>query len=124
MPLIKFISPIDPQWLSTLKAIEQDLISDSFVNRHLGAKKEEKNEASEREGTFSMCSFWYVECLSRSGDLQKARLYFEKMLGHANHLGLYSKELGANCEHLGIFPPALTHVALFNADYDLNRRLG
>ena len=41
-----------------------------------------------------MCSFWYVECLSRMGDLQKARFFFEKMLGYANHLGLYAEELG------------------------------
>lgn len=123
MPLVKFISPIDPQWLSTLKAIEQDLISDSFVYRHLPPGKT-KNEASKREGTFSMCSFWYVECLSRAGDLQKARLYFEKMLGHANDLGLYAEELGTNCEHLGNYPQALTHLALINAAYDLNRRMG
>jgi GH15 family glucan-1,4-alpha-glucosidase len=33
-----------------------------------------------------MCSFWYVECLARAGDLEQARFYFEKALGYANHL--------------------------------------
>ena len=42
-----------------------------------------------------MCSFWYAECLARSGDVKMARLHFEKMLGYANHLGLYAEELGA-----------------------------
>lgn len=75
------------------------------------------------EGTFSLCSFWYVECLSRAGDLQKARLIFEKMLGYANHLGLYAEELGHSNNHLGNFPQAFTHLALISAAYDLNRRL-
>ncbi len=52
------------------------------------------------EGTFNMCSFWFVESLSRAGELQKARLYFEKMLGYANHLGLYAEETGPRGEHL------------------------
>ena len=62
------------------------------------------------EGTFCMCSFWYAECLARSGDLQKARFFFEKMLGYANHLGLYAEELGPRGEHLGNFPQAFTHL--------------
>ncbi len=80
MPLVKFISPTDPRWLSTLKAIEQNLVSDSLVYRYL-PEEMPKKDALEAEGTFSMCSFWYVECLSGAGDAQKARFYFEKMLG-------------------------------------------
>src|SRR6266436_442356 len=75
------------------------------------------------EGTFCMCSFWFVECLARSGDVHKARFLFEKMLGYANHLGLFAEELGPSGEHLGNFPQAFTHVALISAAFDLNRRL-
>src|SRR5690606_6358663 len=75
------------------------------------------------EGTFNMCSFWYVECLSRSGDVQKARFFFEKMLGYSNHLGLFGEELGLRGEQLGNFPQAFTHLALISAAYDLDRRL-
>jgi GH15 family glucan-1,4-alpha-glucosidase len=78
---------------------------------------------SGEEGTFSMCSFWYVECLSRAGDLEKARFYFNKMLGYANHLGLYSEELGPAGQHLGNFPQAFTHLALISAAYNLDRKL-
>src|SRR5262249_16510760 len=74
------------------------------------------------EGTFSMCSFWYVECLSRMGDLPKARLFFEKMLGYANHLGLYGEELGPQAQHLGNFPQAFTHLALISAAFHLAPR--
>src|SRR5881296_3691874 len=80
-------------------------------------------ESTGEEGTFSMCSFWYVECLSRMGDLQQARFFFEKMLGYANHLGLYGEELGPQAQHLGNFPQAFTHLALISAAIDLDRRL-
>ena len=108
--------------MSTLRAIERDLVSDSLVSRYrIG--DEFSDGFLDDEGTFNMCSFWYVECLSRVGDLQQARFVFEKMLGYANHLGLYSEELGHQGEHLGNFPQAFTHLALISAAYDLDRRL-
>ena len=122
MPLVKFISPTDPRWLSTLKAIEEELVDDSLVFRYRVGDAAHDGLAGE-EGTFNMCSFWYVECLSRAGDLQKARLNFEKALGYANHLGLYAEELGPHGEHLGNFPQAFTHLGLISAAYDLDRRL-
>ena len=122
MPLIRFVSPTDPRWLSTLAAIEQDLVSDSLVYRYRLGDGYSDGLAGQ-EGTFSMCSFWYVECLSRMGDLHKARFFFEKMLGYANHLGLYGEELGPQAQHLGNFPQAFTHLALISAAFDLDRRL-
>jgi len=114
MPLVRFISPTDPRWVSTLRAIERELVSDSLVYRY--RLSDTFNDGlSGQEGTFSMCSFWYVECLSRMGDLHKARFFFEKMLGYANHLGLYGEELGPQAQHLGNFPQAFTHLALIEA---------
>jgi GH15 family glucan-1,4-alpha-glucosidase len=122
MPLVRFVSPIDPRWVSTLRAIERELVSDSLVYRYRLADGF-SDGLTGQEGTFSMCSFWYVECLSRLGDLHKARFFFEKMLGYANHLGLYGEELGPQAEHLGNFPQAFTHLALISAAFDLDRRL-
>ena len=122
MPLVRFVSPTDPRWISTLRAIERELVSDSLVYRYRLAGGFSDGLTGE-EGTFSMCSFWYVECLSRMGDLHKARFFFEKMLGYANHLGLYGEELGRQAQHLGNFPQAFTHLALISAAYDLDRRL-
>jgi GH15 family glucan-1,4-alpha-glucosidase len=121
MPLVRFIGPTDPRWLSTLRAIATELSADSLVHRYEGAAGVDGLKG--REGTFNMCSFWYVECLSRAGDLPQARLYFEKLLGYANHVGLYAEELGPRGEHLGNFPQAFTHLALISAAYDLDRRL-
>jgi GH15 family glucan-1,4-alpha-glucosidase len=121
MPLVRFVSPVDPRWLSTLRAIRHDLVDDSLVYRY--RIEQAPDGLRGHEGTFNMCSFWYVEALSRSGDIEQARLLFEKNFGYANHLGLYSEQLGACGEHLGNFPQALTHIALISAAYDLNRRL-
>jgi GH15 family glucan-1,4-alpha-glucosidase len=123
MPLVKFLGPTDPRWLSTLQAIERELVDDSLVYRYKVSDAASDGLAGE-EGTFNMCSFWYVECLARSGDLEKARFNFEKMLGYANHLGLYAEELGPHGEQLGNFPQAFTHLGLISAAYCLDRELG
>ncbi|MBX2841119.1 MAG: glycoside hydrolase family 15 protein [Flammeovirgaceae bacterium] len=122
MPLVKFISPTDPKWLSTLKAIGEDLTDDSLVYRYR-THEAASDGLSGEEGTFCMCSFWYVECLSRSGEHEQARLLLEKMFGYANHLGLYAEELGPSGEHLGNFPQAFTHLGLVSAAFDLDRRI-
>lgn len=122
MPLVRFISPKDPRWLSTLKRIEDELVSDSLVYRYRPDVAAPDGFVS-HEGTFSMCTFWYVECLSRAGRLDKARFYFEKMLGYANHLGLYSEQLGFEGEHLGNFPQAFTHLGLISAAFNLDVQL-
>jgi GH15 family glucan-1,4-alpha-glucosidase len=122
MPMVRFISPTDRRWLSHLKAIEEDLVYDSLVYRYR-IEDTPVDNLEGTEGTFNMCTFWFVECLSRAGELQKARLYFEKMLGYANHLGLYAEETGPRGEHLGNYPQAFTHLALISAAYDIDRRL-
>lgn len=121
MPLYRFISPKDPRWLASLKRIEEELVTDSLVYRYQPEVAAPDGFVS-REGTFSVCSFWYVECLSRAGQLEKARYYFEKMLGYANHLGLYSEQLGFEGEHLGNFPQAFTHLGLISAAYNMNEQ--
>lgn len=120
MPIIRFIGPTDPKWLATLKAIEDELVSDSMVYRY---RPDEKFDGlTGGEGTFSMCTFWYVECLSKAGQLSKARLFFEKMLGYANHVGLYAEMLGTQGEHLGNFPQAFTHLGLITAALSLDHQ--
>jgi GH15 family glucan-1,4-alpha-glucosidase len=106
MPLCKFIAPTDPRWTSTLDAITAELVSDSLVYRY-NVQASPDGLAGE-EATFSMCSFWWVEALARAGRLDEARLAFEKMLTYANHLGLYSEEIGPTGKQLGNFPQALT----------------
>jgi GH15 family glucan-1,4-alpha-glucosidase len=122
MPLVKFIAPTDPRWLSTLDAIKEELVSDSLVYRYNPVASPDGLEGE--EGTFSMCTFWYVEALARAGRLAEPQLIFEKMLTYANHLGLYAEEIGPSGEALGNFPQAFTHLALISAAFNLDRQLG
>jgi len=122
MPMMGFISPVDPMWLSTMRAIENRLTADTLVRRY-DVERSDVDGLPGTEGSFTACSFWYVECLARAGELEKAQLLFEKLLGYANHLGLYSEELGADGRHLGNFPQAFTHLALISAAIYLDRAL-
>ncbi|MGA8492671.1 MAG: glycoside hydrolase family 15 protein [Terriglobales bacterium] len=122
MPMMRFISPVDPMWRSTMTAIEGRLIEGTLVRRY-EAERTHVDGLPGKEGSFTACSFWYVECLARAGDLEKAQLLFEKLLGYANHLGLYSEELGSNGQHLGNFPQAFTHLALISAATYLDKAL-
>ena len=122
MPLVKFISPTDPKWLSTLDALTASLVSDSLVYRYDPQASPDGLQGV--EGTFSACSFWYVEALIRAGRRDEARLAFEKMLTYANHLGLYAEQISVAGEQQGNFPQALTHLALISAAFNLDRALG
>jgi GH15 family glucan-1,4-alpha-glucosidase len=121
MPLEGFIEPLDPMWLSTLRAIDRELVSDSLVYRYNPAASPDGLHGD--EGTFSLCTFLYVDALARSGRLDEAVLTFEKMQTYGNHLGLFSEEIGPTGEQLGNFPQAFTHLSLINAAITLNREL-
>ena len=121
MTQVGFVSPHDPMWTATLEAIEKELVSDSLVYRYDPSASPDGLEGS--EGTFSLCTFLYVDALARADQIDKARLTFEKMLTYANHVGLYSEEIAPTGEQIGNFPQAFTHLALIDAAITLNDRL-
>ena len=121
MPLMGMISPYDPMWLQTLQAVDNELVSDSLVYRYNPSASPDGLQG--KEGTFSLCTFWYVDALARSGRLTDAELVFEKMQTYANHLGLYSEEIGITGEQLGNFPQAFSHLSLINAAINLDYQL-
>ncbi len=127
MPLVFFVSPKDPRMLSTLNAINRPPKSGGLVSNGLVFRYDVEKSADGLmgdEGTFSLCTFWLVEALTRAGRLEEARLIFEQMLGYANHLGLYAEEIGPSGEALGNFPQAFTHLTLISAAFNLDRALG
>jgi GH15 family glucan-1,4-alpha-glucosidase len=131
MPLVFFLSPSDPKFLDTLERIRQapvdgGLTTDGLVYRYDHAMRRDGLEGD--EGTFNMCSFWLVEALTRAGQfdptlLDEARLLFERILGYANHVGLYAEQTGPRGESLGNFPQGFTHIALISAAFNLDRAL-
>ncbi|MGW3071908.1 MULTISPECIES: glycoside hydrolase family 15 protein [unclassified Kitasatospora] len=124
MPKVGFLSPTDPAWLSTLDAMDRELVQDSLVYRYDPAASPDGLKGS--EGTFNLCTFLYVEALARAGRIAQARYAFDKMLTYANHVGLFAEEIGPSGEQLGNFPQAFTHLALIDAalalDEELDRR--
>ena len=122
MPLVFFVSPTDPRMLKTLDVIQRELTSDHLVHRY--RINADGDGLPGEEGTFSLCTFWLVEALTRAGRLEEARVIFERMLGYANHLGLYSEEISPRGNARGNFPQAFTHLALISAAVNLDRALG
>jgi GH15 family glucan-1,4-alpha-glucosidase len=113
IPRVGLLAPRDPAWLSTLDAMDRKLVSDSLVYRYDPAASPDGLRGS--EGTFSLCSFLYVDALARARRLRPARYAFEKMLTYANHVGLFAEEIGRSGEQLGNFPQAFTHLSLIMA---------
>ncbi|KAB8193507.1 glycoside hydrolase family 15 protein [Nonomuraea phyllanthi] len=122
MPLAKFVSPTDPKWLTTLDALAEGLVSDTLVYRY--DPKLSPDGMQGEEGTFSICTFWYVEALARAGRVEEARRVFDNILSYANHVGLYAEEIGRSGEQIGNFPQAFTHLALISAAFNLDHALG
>ena len=121
MSTVGFITPTDPMWLSTLEAMDGELVTDSLVYRYDPEASPDGLRGS--EGTFSLCTFAYVDSLARAGQVDKARVTFEKMLTYANHLGLYGEEIALTGEQIGNFPQAFTHLALIDAAITLDKQL-
>ncbi|MFB7220345.1 glycoside hydrolase family 15 protein [Streptomyces sp. NPDC056227] len=121
MPRVEFVAPRDPSWLSTLDAMDRVLVSDSLVYRYDPAASPDGLRGC--EGTFSLCTFLYVDALARAGRLSQARYAFEKMQTYANHVGLFAEEIGPSGEQLGNFPQAFTHLSLIMAAITLDEAL-
>ncbi|QNN52812.1 glycoside hydrolase family 15 protein [Nocardioides mesophilus] len=121
MSSLGFITPTDPLWSSTLKAMDAELVTDSLVYRYNPEASPDGLRGS--EGTFSLCTFAYVDALARAGRLDEAALTFEKMLTYANHVGLFSEEIALTGEQIGNFPQAFTHLSLIDAAITLNAQL-
>ena len=121
MPLLRFVSSREPRWLKTFEAIEEKLTADVLVFRY-------KNEDGSHDGlegeeaSFTICSFWYAECLARIGRVDEATVVMQKLLGYGNHLGLFSEEIGMHGEQLGNFPQAFSHLSLISAAFQIDKQ--
>lgn len=115
MPLVGFLSARDPRMTSTIQRIREELTKDDLVFRY-----NVDDGQMGREGAFTVCSFWMVDCLTRLGKLREAERLLNQLLKRANHLGLYSEEIDpATGEALGNFPQAYTHMGLITASVRL-----
>ncbi|MDP9195595.1 MAG: glycoside hydrolase family 15 protein [Pseudomonadota bacterium] len=123
MPAVGFIAATDPRMVSTVKAIEDNLMEDGLVMRY---RPDQVDEALwPKEGTFLICSFWLCDVLILQGRTQDARRLFEKLLGLCNDLGLLSEEYDPESGRmLGNFPQAYSHIGILTTALNLSRAMG
>ena len=112
IPMVGFLPWDHPRIVRTVRAVARDLTTEDgglvYRYRHPDGLDGE-------EGAFSICTFWLSQALAGIGDRAGAERIVRRMLGHANHLGLYSEEIDPGTgEFLGNFPQAFTHIALIN----------
>ena len=115
MPLVGFLPARDPKMSATIQRIREELSEDDLIYRY----RVEDGQLG-KEGTFTVCSFWMVDCLTRLGKLREAEELLNQLTKRSNHLGLYSEEIDPKTgEALGNFPQAYTHMGLITASVHL-----
>ncbi|MGH8980347.1 MAG: glycoside hydrolase family 15 protein [Acidimicrobiales bacterium] len=115
IPLVGFLPPSDPRVVSTVEAIERELVEDGFVLRYRTADDGAVDGLTGREGAFLACSFWLADCLHMIGRKDDAAALFARLLALRNDVGLLTEEYDQVARRLvGNFPQAFSHVSLVN----------
>ena len=124
MPLVGFLPATDPRMVSTVAALERELLVDGLLLRYR-TDDDGVDGLPEGEGVFLACSFWLVEVLALQGRQDEARELFERLLALRNDVGLLAEEFDPRTgRQLGNFPQAFTHLALVEAAIALGEGRG
>ncbi len=108
-----FLEPRHPKVLATIDAVERELLDErGLVMRYLAT-----DGLKGDEGSFLLCTFWLAEAFALADEIDRAIGLIDRVLGHANDLGLFSEEVGQDGSLLGNFPQAFSHVGLIHAAY-------
>ena len=119
------IEATDPRYISTVQATERELVRDGLMYRY-----KNRDDFGQPASSFTICTFWLIQALDKTGDHEKARKLFDKLLTYSNHLGLFSEDIDFETKQLlGNFPQAYSHLALietamlFSKDIELKSKL-
>jgi len=117
LPDLGFIDAHDPRFVSTLGAIERELVRGDLVFRYLHA-----DDFGVPVNTFTMCSFWYVNALAAVGRVEEARALFQQLLLRRNSAGLLSEDIDpVSGEQWGNFPQTYSMVGIITCAVRLSR---
>ncbi len=112
MPIVGFLPADDPRMLATIEAIERDLTDE----RGMVFRYKAEDGLRGPEGTFLLCTFWLAQALALAGEVDRARVTFERAIAAINDVGLLAEEVDEETgELLGNFPQAFSHIGLINA---------
>jgi len=116
MEQYEFIDAMDPQYISTVKAIEKELSFEGLLFRYKNI-----DDFGKPSSSFTVCSFWFAYSLFKIGEKEKSKKYFNELLSYSNHLGLFSEDLDFKSKRLlGNFPQAYSHLALIETAMNFN----
>jgi GH15 family glucan-1,4-alpha-glucosidase len=120
IPLVGFLPPEDARVHGTVACLEERLVEDGLVLRYDSAATLDGLPAG--EGAFLACSFWLADTYVMLGRHDDASALFDRLVAHANDVGLLSEEYDtALGRQVGNFPQAFSHVALVNTAFNLTR---
>lgn len=112
-----FISADDPKYKSTVQAIKKDLCQDGLMYRY-----KNKDDFGLPSSSFTICTFWLIEALYKTGSKIEAARIFKQLLQYSNHLGLFSEDIDFTSKRLlGNFPQAYSHLALIETAITLSK---
>ena len=118
IPLVGFLPAKDPRVVSTVLAIQRELMYHGLVLRY--PTETGVDGLPPGEGAFLPCTFWLADNLALAGRHQEARDLFQHLLELQNDVGLLSEEYDPVARvQLGNFPQAFSHVSLVNTAHNL-----
>ena len=106
-----FVQASDPRFKSTVLAVQRELEHDGLMYRY-----KNEDDFGEPQSAFTICSFWLINSLYKTGYKEEARERFKSLLSYSNHLGLFSEDLDFKTKRmLGNFPQAYSHLAMIES---------
>lgn len=114
---LRFVSPDDPRFQGTLRAVEQGLRRGSHMLRYAT-----EDDFGLPHTAFNVCTFWLIEALWLTGRTEDARELFEEMLSRRTRAGLLSEDIDPVTGELwGNYPQTYSLVGIINCAALLSR---
>ena len=117
LPELGLIDADDPRFVSTVAAIEQDLVHGRYVMRYTAP-----DDFGRPEAEFLVCRFWLIDALCRMGRKDEARERFSDALTLRNQYGLFAEDIHRDTGQLwGNFPQTYSMAGLILSAMRLSR---
>jgi len=114
-----YLDPNSDKARSHLKALESLLKTD----QGLFYRYVHQDDFGKPEATFLVCAFWYVDALACVGRIDDATKTLDNILSFANHLNIFSEDVGLDGSQWGNYPQTYSHVGLINAVFRISKKL-
>ena len=117
LPELGLLETHDPRFVSTVKAIERELLRDNHVMRYAN-----EDDFGLPETAFLVCRFWLIDVLWDLGRHEQAREMFDDALKYRNRYGLLAEDIDpVSGELLGNFPQTYSMAGLILTAMRLSR---